>query len=268
MPVPTEVEQEFDQWLDAYGEAWQDELQSELGGATTEGAKYERCVADVTAKGDTDNPHAVCKAALGECSEEDCGCPGCKAKQSKTLLEELTVLNVPDERQEEGWSCGAACVTAVCRFFGVTPDTEGDAIRQLGTSPRDGTDPERVIAVLENAGLETVALSGMGFAEVEHFLSRGMPVIVCCQSWGEPDEVKSLESGHYVVICGATPTHVQIMDPARFDPSEAGPEYGGVSLGGQKVSVPRQRFWAGWQDVDTQGNVYNRYGIAVQPRVE
>lgn len=35
-----------------------------VGGPVQEGEKYDRCVRKVAAKGDVDNPHAVCKASV------------------------------------------------------------------------------------------------------------------------------------------------------------------------------------------------------------
>lgn len=230
-----------------------------------ESAKLERCVDKVSAEGDVDEPYAVCKASVGECTTDDCPCPGCQAKRDRVaLLEADGILDVPDERQEENWSCGAACVAAVCHFFDVTPDTEGDAIRQLGSSPRDGTDPEHIVTVLQDHGLETTAISGMDLEDLEHYLAKGRPCICPVQAWGTPEEVQQLESGHYLVCIGADETHIMVMDPAVFDPAEVTGEYGGKSLGGQKVAVPRERFLAGWIDVDSEGSRYDRYAIVVR----
>ena len=224
MPVPAEVEQEFAAELEREAFAWAEAAEGELPG-------------EPTTEG---------------------------AKDDSAVLESAPALAVPDERQVEGYACGAACVVAVCRFFGKEPDRQGDALRQLGTSPRDGTDPEHIIAVLQDHGLETVALSGMGMDEVEYFLGRGMPLIACVQAWGAPEEVAALESGHYVVLCGTSDEGLTVMDPARFDPAEPAEEYGGRSLGGQRVLVPREEFLRRWVDQDSENNVYERYGIAVR----
>lgn len=175
-----------------------------------------------------------------------------------------SLLDVPDESQDSGWSCGAAVCTALARFYGVEPNTEAEAVLALGSSPRDGTDPEHLIQVLQNAGLETTAISGMTLEDVEWHLGKGRPVIVAYQAWGTPKEVERLESGHYAIVYGVDTEDVLIMDPARFTPDEVQPEYGGRSLGGQKVAVPRAEFVRRWIDADGENKIYRQYGISVR----
>jgi hypothetical protein len=160
-------------------------------------------------------------------------------------------------------NCGAAVVTSVARFFGVEPNTEPEAVLALGSSPRDGTDPEKILAVLEGAGLSTTALAGMDLETLEYFVSRGRPVICCIQAWpASPEEVERLESGHWIVVIGADAETISVMDPARFSPDELAGY--GVSLSGQRVAVPREEFLRRWVDVDSEGAEYRNYGIAIR----
>lgn len=236
--------------LTAEEDAALDRVWDEVGVALVRAQAQQRSVAEGTCKrGET----------AEECDEPSCDGDDC----DQPLLENTPALAVPDERQTEGWSCGAACCAAVCRFLGVEPDTEAEAIRSLGSSPRDGTDPEHLIQVLQGAGLETTALSGMDLEQVEWFLGKGRPVIVCLQAWGSPEEMQSLQTGHYCVVCGLDADAVTVMDPARFTPGEEQGEYQGQASG-QKVRVPRAVFLERWVDVDSEGNKYRNYGIAVK----
>ena len=135
-------------------------------------------------------------------------------------------LSVPEERQATGYSCGAACLTSVARFFGVEPDTESEAIRELKSSPAAGSDPEHIVQVAHNHGLEGVALSGLTLADLREHLDQGHPIIVPLQAWGTPEEYASNESGHYTVVVGMDEENVWVMDPARFTPGEERAEYG------------------------------------------
>ena len=177
------------------------------------------------------------------------------------------LLPVPDEAQDTDYSCGAAAFVAVARFFGIKPDTEAAAIKALGTSSADGTDPERIVAVATDHGLSAVALSGMTLADLEGHLRAGHPVICAIQAWGDPARYPANLEGHYVVAIGFDPACIWVMDPARFREGEEGPEYGGPAgaATGQRVVIPREHFLRVWHDVDTAGNVYARYGIMVGP---
>ena len=203
-------------------------------------------------------------AALGLVAEE-CAAPDCEDDCDEDcptpLLEDAATLDVPDERQSENWSCGAAVVTAVARFFGVEPDTETEAVLALGSSPRDGTDPEKIVSVLDAAGLSTTALAGMDLDQLEWFVSRGIPVVTCIQAW-EAEGDGALEAGHWVVVIGVDAENIVVMDPARFNPSELAGY--GTSRGGQRVAIPRDEFVRRWRDADAEGNVYVEYGIAVR----
>ena len=191
----------------------------------------------------------------------DCACEPCQAKRMP-LLETPGLIDVPDSRQSENWSCGSAVVSAVAQHFGVEPDTETEAVLALGSSPRDGTDPEHLVSVLQGAGLETTALAGMDLDDVQYFLSKGRPIVVAMQAWGTPEEDARLESGHYVVLLGIDAESVIVMDPARFSPDEL-TGYG-ESRGGQRVAIPRAEFLRRWIDTDAEGNTYERYGVAAR----
>lgn len=218
-------------------------------------------MAALSAKSRKASRESVDEATATECDGDPCDQPGCPA-HAKPLLEDAPPLAVPDSRQSEGWSCGAACVTSVCQYFGVEPDTEPEAIAALGSSPSDGTDPERIVTVLTTAGLETTALSGMDLDMLEYYLSKGRPVITAVQAWGTPAERAAVESGHYVVCCGIDADAVTAMDPARFAPGEEQGEYQ-EQAAGQKVRIPRDVFARRWVDRDAEGNEYRGYGVAV-----
>ena len=125
----------------------------------------------------------VFESACPSCGP-DCGCEPCQAKRTP-LLETPGLIDVPDSRQSESWSCGAAVCSAVAAYYGVEPNTEPEAVLALGSSPRDGTDPEHLVAVLQGAGLETTALAGMDLDTLEWFVSKGRPVICAIQAWGD-----------------------------------------------------------------------------------
>lgn len=108
--------------------------------------------------------------------------PECEGDACPSVL-----IDLPAEPQDTDYSCGAAALTSCCKHFGIEPlDTEVEAIRALGTSPRDGTSPDKLVEVAEAAGLDVPAYGRMTGEDLKRHVVAGRPVIVCFQS-GEID---------------------------------------------------------------------------------
>lgn len=155
-------------------------------------------------------------------------------------------IALPDERQDENWSCGAAAVVSVCRYFSIEPDTESEAIRELGSSPSDGTPPQAIVEVLESHGLATDARDWFDLDALnEKHLKKGHPVLCPIQMYGNPAEYEQAEGGHWVVLTGIWDGKVCLQDPV------AG-----------KVEMDVEEFKSRWHDKGADGNPYEQYGIA------
>lgn len=124
----------------------------------------------------------------------ECGCDGC----------DCGVLEIPDERQDTDYSCGAAAFVSICRYFGVEPDTEDEAVQALGTSPADGTSAAALVAVAEAHDLTATAREGMTLEDLQAATQAGHPVLVPIQAYGDPANYDALEDGHWCVCCGVT----------------------------------------------------------------
>ncbi len=130
---------------------------------------------------------------MGEDVEE---CDGCD--DSAPVL-----IDIPDERQDSSFSCGAAAFVSVARFFAIEPDTESEAITQLGTSPAAGTPPDAIVRVLEAHGLTTEHHDWFDLDGIKKkHLDASHPVICPVQMYGSPEEYGRADSGHYVVLIG------------------------------------------------------------------
>lgn len=147
------------------------------------------------------------------------------------------LLDVPDVRQGDSYSCGAACLWAVCQYFGVGPETEEEFIDLLGTNPVDGTAPEQLLDLAGelSLGTGTIENDAADFVGLAAALKAGHPVICDAQADDSGD------SGHYVVAIGLSKASVYVMDP----------------LAGRK-RIGRKRFAARWHD-----GAYQGYGIAL-----
>lgn len=154
-------------------------------------------------------------------------------------------------RQQTSYSCGAACLAALCQHFQVKPDTEAELAALLGTDPDDGTRLLEVRAVAEALGLRVTEFAGdADLLQLAQQTGAGNPVLCPVQMYEGTAEYGAAElaqqKGHYVVALAVTATDVVVEDPA----TEA------------RVPVPRTTFVQRWHDVDADGRAYRQHGLA------
>jgi HK97 family phage portal protein len=181
-------------------------------------------------------------------AEDADGQGGTGAAQGEPAAE---LLSVPDVRQSEDFDCGAAATRAVAQFFGVDDaESEAEFIADLGTTPADGTRPDRIIGYFNARGLVTTAAQNLTLDDLARFFRAGQPVICCIQRYGTDEEAAADEAGHYVVVTGIGLGQVFQQDPS------AGP-----------VMTAADDWLENWHDSDVleDGEVVKwvRYGIAV-----
>src|SRR5262249_56767415 len=90
---------------------------------------------------------------------------------------EPRVLDVPDVRQHDYYSCGAAAGMAVGRYFGVGPRTLDAWKTALGTTVERSTNPDAIAAYLRSLGLDVEARDGMTLDDLRRAWLAGRPVI-------------------------------------------------------------------------------------------
>lgn len=152
-------------------------------------------------------------------------------------------LDLPDVRQDTGWSCGAAALQTVAQYFGVGPDDEAKWRELLGTDPQAGTRPDELERGAAACGLHTQADDGMSIDDLRKLAGAGRPVLCPMQA----DDPAGESSGHWVVVRGVTDAgDVRLHDPVSGPTEMAGDE-----------------FLDRWHDTDADGTEYVRYGLAV-----
>ena len=194
---------------------------------------------------------------------QDKGCcdfyqhPGLKRPWQKQGVTEAVIacepqVPVPDRRQQFGFDCGAAALRSVLDYFGVPPhpDTEPEMIKELGSSPRDGTSPDKIVHLAVKQGLTVHASGSMTLDDLRAYLDRKMPVICPVQMFWHPkadkDAIDGDQDGHWIVVAGIDENAVCIQDPV----------FG-------KVFLKPLEFLRAWHDRDGEGRVYRRWGVAL-----
>lgn len=150
------------------------------------------------------------------------------------------LLPVPDVRQSTPYSCGASALQAVLAYYGIEL-REDELQRRLGTTPEQGTHPDRILALAGELGFAAQLQENTTLEQLQQELAAGRPVLVMLQAWRDPDEQSlswsdTWESGHYGVVIGIDEHQVYFEDP---------------SLLGSRGSISRQQLLERWHDYET-----------------
>ena len=124
------------------------------------------------------------------------------------------MLAVPRVQQETDYSCGAAALLAIFRFWDVDGGaTEADLYDDIDTTERDGTAPEAMAEEAEARGLKSNFRDEVTVDDLRDAITAGYTVVLNIQA-DEPDEETS---GHYVVAVAVDDQRVWFMDPSSGD---------------------------------------------------
>jgi hypothetical protein len=202
----------------------------------------------------------------------------------------LKILNAPDVRQINHFSCGDGAAMTVAWLFGVGPGADlwqryrdrwqdkgvQDQVRKvfkvwqdnLGTTEEESTRPQAIVDYLRRLGLYVEDSHGLTVQDLAGYIARGMPIIVCCQDYGPAVPAKArFDYGHYMVVIGVDGGYIFLQDPSE-DNVVAGGDKEALSKTGSiqqpgRIMVAEDDWNRIWIDRDIDGNVYDHYGIAV-----
>jgi predicted double-glycine peptidase len=155
-----------------------------------------------------------------------------------TPEEPVILAGVPDIRQAEYYSCGAASMQAVLCYWSLDA-FETDLRLYLNTTPVHGTYPWDMVRVAEDLGLEAEWKDNLTIADLEASLRDGVPVIIDGQRFREPNKTweESWAAGHYMVVIGVDDRSVYLEDPAVL---------------GVRLVMDRDEFMQSWHDYEAE----------------
>lgn len=169
------------------------------------------------------------------------------------------IVELPDIRQQDDFSCGACASASVGRYFGVGPDNVDDWKKALGTSEKTSTLPRSIVSYLGSLGLEISAKHNMTVDDLRMSVQSDRPVIVPLQEYGIPSKQASYLYGHYVVVVGVQTGYIIVQDPS-YDNVLYGQ---GTDAAPGKMLIREDKWLEVWHDRDVEGNRYVRFGISV-----
>ncbi len=168
----------------------------------------------------------------------------------KEIPDHCIHIDMPNAQQQKKFSCGAACLRAVCKHFKVGPDTEQEFIDDCETTYKKGTHPEDLERAAKDYGLQVRAKKNMSLAELKKYLTGGVPVICAMQAWGTEKDYENDGSGHYVVAVGHDDEdNIYFMDP--------------MLTAGCRGHLKSAEFLERWHDMCYKGKKWVRFGIAM-----
>lgn len=175
-----------------------------------------------------------------------------------------SLIEVPDIRQHDHYSCGAASAMAVGKYYGVGPDSIEEWKKALGTDVEESTSPGAIFDYLQKLGLQVEAYYNLSLDDLREYWEKGWPVITPVQDYGaEVPGKATFAYGHYLTVIGVAMGYVFCQDSSadnvlKDEGSDAAPG---------KVMIEEQDFLDLWDDRDISNNEYVRFGIAVGPKV-
>lgn len=156
-------------------------------------------------------------------------------------------VKIPAIKQTTKYSCGAACVNSIYKYFKVKDKSEDYFIERLDANQKLGTSIANIIKIFKEDGFFIEYKDHMYLKDLENFLNSGIPVICPVQAWGSEKYYKTDESGHYLVAIGNNEQRIYFMDPTLDK-----------SLG----YMTKKDFLERWHDKDDKRD-YTKFGIAV-----
>ncbi len=138
------------------------------------------------------------------------------------------MLELPDVRQRDEFSCGSAVYRCVVEFL-------LGSSKRIPADPHDGVHPFELEPALRRAGLKTQSGS-MEVADLKWHVSQGRPVICLIRVEG---------GGHWVVVRGVTAKRVHFHDPAKG-----------------RVWLTHEQWGDRHSDWDRHGTVYRQHSIS------
>jgi predicted double-glycine peptidase len=170
------------------------------------------------------------------------------------------MVPVPDVTQQTEYSCGAASLEAICKYYGVGAEDEWEFVRDLKMDTRVGSHPFQIIALAKKYGLSVREYERMSFAQLKRELGWKHPVMISIQAYAKDDKPKSAQkrwrkdytpvwtNGHWVVAIGFDRTGVYFEDPA---------------IEAKRGWLPYEELKCRWHDTGPHGIHLPHFGLAV-----
>lgn len=128
----------------------------------------------------------------------------------------IKILNFPNGRQSEKWSCGSSALQMVLQYYGIDV-IERNLIKDLKTTEKKGTEISNIIKYLNDNNFKSESIENMTIDDLKKYINKKIPVIISIQAWKGDDKIKyenTWEHGHYTIVIGYTENEIILSDPS------------------------------------------------------
>ena len=135
-----------------------------------------------------------------------------------------TALQIPLYRQQTTYSCGAAALYSVLKYWQVYEGTEQGLYAPLQVDSEDGTQWTKIHEVAQTFGLTSVIREQVTISDLREALARGDVPILEIQAWANPpsqniDWKERWDDGHYTILISMDDQYAYFMDSAVYGPT-------------------------------------------------
>jgi len=169
-------------------------------------------------------------------------------------------IPVPDVTQQTEYSCGAASLEAICKYYGVGKDDEWEFVKDLRMDTRVGSHPFQIIRLAKKYGLSVHPYEKMSMAQLIRELKWRHPVMLMIQAYGKEkkgkgkhkrwrkDYTPAWNNGHWVVAIGFDKSGVYFEDP---------------SMEAMRGWLSYEELKCRWHDTGPHGRHLPQFGLAI-----
>lgn len=158
--------------------------------------------------------------------------------------------------QKFDYDCGPASVGSLLLLIGKEDLLKTDIYQGLGVTS-EGTKPKNIKKFLEEEKIEFIETFGSSISDLKRTLDGGYACLVAYQAWGNEEEVRNLESGHYSVVFDMDEEFVWLIDPSVHEEMLTG-----FGVGIRKI--PIVEFDTIWKDKSVDGEIYDHWMIGAK----
>jgi len=154
------------------------------------------------------------------------------------------------------YTCGASCLLAICKYYGLGPDEEDNYTLDMKIDKLEGSHPYQVIEAALKYGLSYLEVCPMSIDQLKENLREKKPVMLAVQAWAEKANQVDLykfysaawEFGHWVVAIGFDNDGIFFEDPV---------------LQAVRGYLPNKDLLDRWHDVGPKGSNLVQYGLVL-----
>ena len=169
----------------------------------------------------------------------------------KNVSRRKIYINLPSTRQQTDYTCGAAALRAIAKYYGRDLNNENEFEILCRSGRIKGAHPEDIVKAARALGLYATMEEFMSIDELIDYINRKIPVICAIQAWGDQKHYDKLKDGHYVVAIGHDDNNIYFQDPV---------------IAGSRAHLSKEEFYQRWIDKEAYSNdpVKVRLGIMIR----